>query len=42
MYREKVWLILTVCGWRKVDRDTYIEFDGVKKWKYADEYEGDE
>ena len=39
MYREKVWLIFTVYGWREVSRETYSEFDGFKRWAYKDEFE---
>ena len=37
MSREQVFEIFTVCGWVRVDRETWFDHKGIKRWKWDDE-----
>ena len=31
---EIIYEIFTVCGWEKVDRETYWDYKGRKRWRW--------
>lgn len=37
MSRPQVFEIFTICGWIRVDMDSYSRHRGPKRWKFEDE-----